>query len=101
MILDQLPRLLFAAFSVYCLVVLVTRWRFTRVLTRDRRFLFLFIAGHCLNVILSATLKITAGIPADYATWTTVLVQSFLAAYLHYSIPRDFRSRARRRRRRR
>lgn len=89
--LEQIPRLAFITFSVYCLVVVVTRWQTTRVMTQDRRFLLLFFVLENITTITSGSLKIAANIAPDAGTWLTVLSQSFLAAYLHYSIPREYR----------
>lgn len=100
LVVEQAPRLASLVFAAYCLFVLVTRWRFTRVLTQDKRFLFMFMALHCLNSVLSAVLKIHAHVQLDYSSWVSLLVQALLAAYLHYSIPRSFRHVHRRFRRR-
>jgi hypothetical protein len=90
-LVEQMPRLLFTLFSVYCLLVVVTRWQSTRVMTQDRRFLLLFFILENVTVIVSGVLKMQTGIPTDVGTWLSVLMQSFLAAYLHHSIPAEFR----------
>lgn len=89
--LDQSPRILVIPFAAYGLLVLVMRWRSTRVMTEDRRFLFLFFILQLATALMSACLKVIAGTPSDVSTWLALLTQSFLAAYLHYSIPRSFR----------
>lgn len=90
-ILDNLPRLLYMAFSLYALVVLITRWQVSRVMTQDRRFLFLFFLLEAAVTILSGVLKIQSGADIDVSAYMTVLTQGFLAAYLHYSIPAHFK----------
>lgn len=89
--IEQLPRLIFVGFTLYALVVLVTRWPATRVMTQDRRFLFLFFVLETVTVLVSGCLKISHETRIDIGTWLTVLTQSFLAAYLHYSIPPAYR----------
>lgn len=90
-LIEQAPRFIFVAFSFYCLLVVVTRWQVTRVMTMDRRFLLLFFVLENLTVIVSGCLKISADVRPDVGTWLSVLTQSFLAAYLYYSIPREYR----------
>lgn len=91
MTIEQLPRLIYVAFSLYALVLLVTRWQASRVMTQDRRFLLLFFLMELANTVLSGVLKLTHEAHVDIATWFTALTQSFLAAYLYYSIPASFR----------
>lgn len=89
--IEQIPRLIFVAFSIYGMFVLITRWQVTRVMTVDRRFLFLFFILELSACITSGVLKIQAEVPVDVSSWMTVLSQSFLAAYLYYSVPSSFK----------
>lgn len=86
-------RIGYVVFSLYSLLVLVSRWRVAKVLTQDRRFLFLFILLEVVSTTTSGLLKIAADAPSDVSVWLTLLTQSFLAAYLHHSVPRSQRSR--------
>lgn len=90
-LLEQLPRFISLVFSVYCLGVVATRWRTTRILSQDKRFLLLFFILECGTVMTSSILKINMHVGVDVATWLTVQMQAFLAAYLHYSIPPEYR----------
>ncbi len=84
-----LPRLVYIAISVYALILVAHRWRATRVMTQERRFLWLFFVLELVTVILSGTLKTLGDTPGDASIWLTVLTQGFLASYLHYAIPRE------------
>lgn len=88
---EQLPRLGSLVFCGYALALIVTRWAGTRVMTTDKRFLLLFLVGEIATVALGAGVKIGHGVPTDISSWATVLLQSFLCAYLHYSIPAAYR----------
>jgi hypothetical protein len=88
-VVEQLPRLAYLVFSGYALVLVVTAWPRTRVMTTDKRFLLLFFLLEIATTVTSAALRMWAGTPADPSTWLTVLCQSFLCAYLYYAIPRD------------
>lgn len=90
-VLENLPRLAYMGFSLYALIVLFTRWHVSRVMTQDRRFLLLFFFMEASVTTLSGALKIHAGAAVDMSAYLTVLTQSFLAAYLHYSIPSSFK----------
>ena len=90
-LLEQLPRVVYLVFSVYALAVLVTRWPVTRVMTTDRRYLFLFFLLEIATTTLSGALKIAGGVPVDLGTYATVLTQVFLAAYLHHTVPGQYR----------
>jgi hypothetical protein len=90
-LLEQGPRLIYLAFSAYAAWVVCTRWQASRVMTQDKRFLMLFFLLEIATTMTSGVLKISAGVHLDVATWMTVLLQSFLAAYLHYAIPRSYR----------
>src|SRR4051794_4059461 len=100
----HLPRLIYVAFSLYGLGLVLFRWQVTRLLTMERRFLLLFFLLELGNTVASGLIKTIVDAPVDPTAWLTVLTQSFLAAYLHYSVPREYRSLRRRldvRRRRR
>lgn len=90
-IIEVVPRLIYMFFSVYALAVVVTRWQASRVMTQDRRFLLLFFIMECVTTLVSGFLKIELGTPTDMSVMLTILTQSFLAAYLHHSIPAEFR----------
>lgn len=87
----QAPRIIYVAFSVYALFVLIARWRVTRVMTQDRRFLFLFFVMELTASILSGVTKALHDAHLDVSSWVTVLAQGYLAAYLYHSIPASFR----------
>lgn len=91
MMLEQLPRLIYVTFASYSLLLLLVRWRVTRVLTTDRRFLLAGLVLLFANSILSGVLKALAGYPTDVSSWGSVLSLSFLCAYLHYSLPAEYR----------
>lgn len=86
----QLPRLVYVVFSLYALALLLFRWQITRVMTVERRFLFLFLILELVTTVLSGVLKVTAQTPVDPASWATVLTQAFLTAYLYYATPPSF-----------
>lgn len=88
---DNAPRLIYIGFSLYALAVLLTRWQVTRVMTQDRRFLLLFFTLEIVTSIISGTVKTLHDAPVDVSSWITVLTQSFLAAYLYYSVPASYR----------
>lgn len=90
-VLMNLPRLLYIGFSLYSLVVIATRWQASRVMTMDKRFLLLFFIFNIVSTVVTGVLKIYIGVPPDFTVWLTVLTQSFMTAYLHYSIPPSFR----------
>lgn len=81
----------YGGLALYGLVVLATRWRAYKVMTQDRRWLFLALAMEQSTVVLSAVLKSCAGAPADVSIFPTLLTQAAFACYLHYSVPRSFR----------
>lgn len=88
---EQLPRLVAAAFSVHSLLLLVTRWQVTRVMTQERRFLFAFFILQCSNSTMSAVTKAVHHVPLDVSSWGSALTQSLLCAYVYYAIPPEFR----------
>lgn len=91
MTLDDLPRLIYVAQASWGLVLLLARWRVTRILTPERRFLLLALASLFANHVVSGVLKIVAGTPADTSTWISVWVMGLFLAYVHYSLPPEFR----------
>jgi hypothetical protein len=92
----QLPRGIAMAISIYALGLVLFRWTATRVLSQDRRFLLLFFVMELGTNVISGLIKARNGVAVDISTWLTVPMQMFLTAYLHYSIPSEYRTFGRR-----
>lgn len=90
-VFDQLPRLIAMFVSIYCALILLTRWRVTRLMTPDKRFLLLFLVTEVVVVCASVVLKVRAGAPVDPSSWLTVFLQLLLGGYLHHAIPAHVR----------
>lgn len=93
MLTYELLRGLYVLLSLYSLWVLVTRWRVVKVMTEERRWLFLFLVTTSIAAVFSGVIKIITGAPGDASVYLTVLSQALLGAYLHTFIPRERRSR--------
>lgn len=86
----EAPRIGYLLFSAWSLLLVCTRWHATRVMTTDKRFLMLFFLLEIATGATSGVLRMVADAPLDVTSWMLLLLQSFLAAYLYYSIPRAF-----------
>jgi hypothetical protein len=83
----DIVRTSYMSFAAYGLFLLFFRWRAYTVMTQERRFLFLFMCLEQITVLISGGLKFYNNLPADVSLFLTLLLQAFLVAYLHYSVP--------------
>lgn len=87
----QLPRFAALVFIAYAVFLVIARWPITRVLTVERRFLLLFFLLELFAAATNTATRLGERSAPTVGTWLAMLTQAFAAAYLHYSIPAEYR----------